>query len=240
MLGSPDAPSRILALGAHPDDIEFGCAGVLLAEAERGAHLFWAVATRGEAASNGTPELRTREAEQAAQLCGAQLRWLDLGPDAGLEDTSAGRLALAALIRELRPDLLLTPTLVADQHPDHWALARMTQAAVRLARYGGLAPLRELPAHQVRAVLTYGVTGAARPASGGELLFEVSGVVERWRQAMACHRSQLATRDYLEYQLELARLAGRECGVGYAVPLYPLQGVVLGGLSSVTGARHRF
>ncbi len=240
MPGSPNAPPSILALGAHPDDIEFGCAGVLLVEAERGARLFWGVATRGEAASNGTPEQRKREAEQAAELCGAELRWLDLGPDAGLQDTPAGRLALAGLIREVRPDLVLAPTLVADQHPDHWALARMAQAAVRLARYGGLGSLQERPAHQVRALLTYGVTGAARPTGGGELYFDVSAVVERWRQAMACHGSQLATRDYLEYQLELARLAGRECGATYAVPLYPVQGVLLQGLSSVTGARHRF
>ncbi|MFN2509733.1 MAG: PIG-L family deacetylase, partial [Chthoniobacterales bacterium] len=47
---------RILAIGAHPDDIEFGCGGILLGEAARGSEIFLCVCSRGESSSNGTPD----------------------------------------------------------------------------------------------------------------------------------------------------------------------------------------
>ena len=51
-------PCRILAVGAHPDDVEFACGGVLLTEAARGSELFLCVCSRGESGTNGTPEER--------------------------------------------------------------------------------------------------------------------------------------------------------------------------------------
>ena len=110
---------RILAVGAHPDDVEFGCGGVLLAEAARASEISLCVCSRGEAGSNGTPDEREAEARQAAKMLGATIEFLELGGDAHLEISSANNIAIARQIRVARPDVLLAPVPAPGQHPDH-------------------------------------------------------------------------------------------------------------------------
>jgi hypothetical protein len=78
-------PAPLLALGAHPDDVEFGCGAVLVQAARAGRPVHVVVCTRGEAASHGTPAVRAREARRAAARMGASFEFLILGRDAGLE-----------------------------------------------------------------------------------------------------------------------------------------------------------
>ncbi len=59
---------KLLAVGAHPDDVEFGCAPVLIEEARRGHQVRILVTSKGEAASSGTPEERAEEARAAAEI----------------------------------------------------------------------------------------------------------------------------------------------------------------------------
>ncbi len=142
-------PPRVLAVGAHPDDIEFGCGGVLLAEAARGSEILLCLCSRGEAASNGTPAEREAEARAAAKLLGASIEFLEMGGDCGLEASSANALILARRIRTLQPTILLAPTRTPNQHPDHIAVGQLCENAARLARYGGLEALRDLAPHRV-------------------------------------------------------------------------------------------
>ncbi len=72
---------KILAIGAHPDDIEFGCAPVLLKEIKKGNHVDLLVLSRGEAGSSGTPDQREQESRKAARLMGAAIKFLDFGGD---------------------------------------------------------------------------------------------------------------------------------------------------------------
>src|SRR4051812_29212490 len=97
---------RILAIGAHPDDLEFACGGILLAEAARGSEIFLCVCSRGESGTNGTPEERQAEARAAADLLGAKVEFLDLGGDAHIESTRPNAFAIARQLRLVRPDLL--------------------------------------------------------------------------------------------------------------------------------------
>ena len=90
---------RILAVGAHPDDIEFAVGGILLAEAARGSEIFLCVCSRGEAGTNGTPDQREAEARAAAKMVGAEIVFLDFGGDSHLEPSNANGLALARHIR---------------------------------------------------------------------------------------------------------------------------------------------
>src|SRR5271168_2339096 len=87
--------SPLLAFGAHPDDIEFGCGGIIAREtrAGRGAHLV--VCSRGESASSGTPVRRVAEARKAAAILGATLEFVLLDGDASLEVTPAHALKFA-------------------------------------------------------------------------------------------------------------------------------------------------
>ena len=66
---------RILAVGAHPDDVEFGCAPILIQEARAGHEVRILVTSKGEAASAGTPEERAQEAREAAKIIGARDRF---------------------------------------------------------------------------------------------------------------------------------------------------------------------
>ncbi len=232
----------LLVFGAHPDDIEFGCGAIVAAETRAGRRAHFVVCSRGESASNGTPAVRTREARRAATLLGATLEFADLGGDAHFEVTSAHALQLAAIIRRIRPELVLATSTVENQHPDHAKLGRLVRDAARIARYGGVKELRRLPAHAIGQMFFYAVTPEAEPADLGRVLVDVSepAVMAAWTGAMAAHASQMKTRNHLELQLTRARLAGLRAGVEHALPLFPADPVVVGTLAQLGRAARRF
>jgi len=214
--------SKILAVGAHPDDIEFGCGGVLLAEGARGHKIVLAVCSRGEASSNGTPAEREAESRAAAAMLDATLRFFSLGGDAHIEASVANALTIARCIRSVRPDIVLAPTTFPDQHPDHAAVGAVCRDALRLARYGGVAELRDLPPHGIRHFFAYAITpGAEPPRPCPAVHVDISDEFTRWVQLMECHKTQLQTRQYIELQTARARLLGVEAGVDHAQALFP-------------------
>ncbi len=238
---SPDGP-LLLAFGAHPDDIEFGCGAVIARETQAGHAAHFVVCSRGESGTHGTPAKRTREAEKAAKLLGASIEFAELGGDAHLEPTVAHTLQLAAIIRRVRPRLVLAPTIVENQHPDHVALGRMVRDAARLARYGGVAELKALSPHAIGQLWFYAVSFDAEPADRSSVLMDVSAptVVAAWTAAMRAHASQAKTRRYVEQQLRRAQLHGGRCGVSHAVPLFPNDAVVCESLATFGRAARQF
>ncbi|MGZ5021922.1 MAG: PIG-L deacetylase family protein [Chthoniobacterales bacterium] len=228
-------PERILAIGAHPDDIEFACGGVLLAEATRGCEIFLCVCSRGESGTNGTPEEREAEARRAADLLGAKIEFLDLGGDAHIESTRQNAFALARRIRSVQPDILLSSVTSADQHPDHHVVGLLARDAVRLARYGGIAELRDLMPHAVAQHLQYAVTPSADPR-GAKIRIDISAHFTKWIELMECHRTQLRTRNYIELQKARAHLLGVEAGVDYAQALFAPDDFLVESLAEIPGA----
>jgi len=227
----------ILAVGAHPDDIEFGCGALLLKEIDRGNLVFMLVLTKGEAGSNGTPEERLRESQKAARLMGAELEFIDLGGDAHLECKPANAIAIATHIRQQKPSIVLAPLDHKNQHPDHWKAGRLTSEAARLARYGGLAELREWPVHRIGHLYYYAITGlGSQPGENmaASLVVDISEEHERWNELMKCHQSQLKTLDYLELQNTRARLLGIEIGTEYAMRLFTEDPVRVAALSELS------
>jgi len=132
---------NILAVGAHPDDIEFGCAHTLIKEARKGNRIRMLVLSRGEAGSNGTPQSREAEAREAARKIGADIEFLNFGGDCHIEQTASNALRIAAEIRKFQPSVVLAPHTGENQHPDHPVVGRLTRDDCRLARYGGLEEL---------------------------------------------------------------------------------------------------
>jgi LmbE family N-acetylglucosaminyl deacetylase len=232
----------ILAFGAHPDDLEFGCGGVIAAEGQAGRRIHFVVCSRGEAASNGSPAQRTRETRRAAALLGATVEFVNLGGDAHFAARPDHAIKLAGIIRRVRPAVVLAPSVVENQHPDHVQLGRMVRDASRLARYGGLRELRRLKPHAIDQLFFYAVTPEAEPAGLGRVLVDISppAVVAAWTAAMEAHASQMKTRNYVELQLTRARLNGLRAGVGHAQPLFPADALVVESLAALGRGARRY
>jgi len=239
---SPPSPKALLAFGAHPDDIEFGCGGGVACETLAGRSAHFVVCSRGESATHGTAAQRTKETQTAAKLLGATIEFIDLGGDAHFAAGVASALKLAAVIRRVRPQIVLAPTPVENQHPDHAVLGRLVRDAARLARYGGIKELGALPAHAIGHLLFYAVTLEGEPADRPPLFIDLSApnVMETWGKAMAAHASQAQTRNYIEFQLNRAALNGKRCGVDFAMPLFPNDPLVLASLTQLGRAARHF
>ncbi len=238
---SPSEPGPLLVIGAHPDDIEFGVGGVVVAESRRGRGVHLVVCSRGESGTHGTAAGRTIEAENAAAQMGATLEFLDLGGDANIENTRAGARQIAAIIRRLQPEILLTLTTEENQHPDHPAVGRMTRDAARLARFGGVAELRDRPPHKIAQLLYFAVTPSAIPPHISPVLFRLDAEdVRVWQDAMQAHASQMQTRDYVSLQVARAQQTGLICGAEYAIALYPNDPLVFGALADLRGSSREF
>jgi len=235
-----DAHAAIVAFGAHPDDIEFGCGGVIAKETRAGRAAHFVICSRGEAASHGTSVQRGIEANRSASLLGARLECIELDGDSHLEVRVAHAIELAGIIRRVRPGIVLAPSLVGNQHPDHPRLGQLVRDACRLARYGGVKELRRAPPHAIEQLFYYAVTPEAEPSDITPVLIDVSAppVLKAWTSAMQAHASQAAARNYVELQLTRARLRGLRAGCGYAVALFPNDPLVLDSLAAIgRGAR---
>jgi bacillithiol biosynthesis deacetylase BshB1 len=196
-----DPPLDLLAFGAHPDDVELCCGGLLAASAARGYRTGIVDLTRGELGSSGTPELRASEAARAAEILGLAVRenlglpdgWID--PGAGHDLDPAARAAQAplarvvAVIRRLRPAMVLYPW-THERHPDHEAASALVGRALFYAgvkKFPGGPAAPALPAHHVREALQYPMRYELPPS----FIVDISAVVERKAAAIAAYASQL-------------------------------------------------
>jgi LmbE family N-acetylglucosaminyl deacetylase len=230
----------LLAFGAHPDDLEFACGAVVAKEVLLGRPVHFVICSRGEAGSHGTPKQRVAEAKKSAKLLGASLEFIELDGDAHLEIKLAHAIKLARIVRRMKPGIVLSPSVVENQHPDHWRLGCLVRDAVRLARYGGVKELRNEAPHAIQQLLFYAVTPEAEPWDVTPVLIDVSGseIVAAWTAAMQMHSSQTVARAYVELQLTRARANGLRAGVDHAIALFPCNPFLLDSLVPLSrGAR---
>src|SRR5262252_4212029 len=109
----------VLAIAAHPDDVELTCGGTLLKMAQKGYKTGILDLTAGEMGTRGTPETRAKEAAAAAKVLQVVFRG-NLGiPDSDVQPNRENKLKLAQKIRELRPRTVILPYWEA-RHPDHY------------------------------------------------------------------------------------------------------------------------
>lgn len=200
----------ILAFGPHPDDVEFGCGGILAKAVAQGHSVMIIDLTIGEKATNGNPTLRRAEGEAAALSIGAKRSFFDF-KDSEILDTYAGRLKLVAAIREHQPKLVLAPMWKGERnHPDHIACGLMARYACRYARFSKILP--DIPTYRPNGILHY------LPHAGQEadFIIDISDHVEAWKRMMDCHRSQMLTMPYAEMALKNAANYGAMIGRPYA------------------------
>lgn len=238
----PNKLTPLLAFGAHPDDIEFGCGGVIAKETRTGRPAHFVICSQGESATHGTSQQRKSEAKKSAAILGASVEFIELDGDAHLEIRVAHAIKLAKIIRRHRPGIVLAPSLVQNQHPDHYRLGQLIRDAARLARYAGIKELRSLPARNIDQLFFYAISPEGEPTDITPILIDVSApeIITAWTSAMKSHASQMRARDYVELQLTRARLRGLAAGVSHAIALFPNDPLVFDSLSQITRSARRF
>lgn len=235
------AVRRALAIGAHPDDVELQAGGTLAAWAGRGVHVELACITAGEkgsAAPAADPseaslaELQARqaelagvrraEAEAAARALGAAVPVHFLGAvDGELEVTMAMRLAVARLVRVVRPDVVLghDPWRRFLLHPDHRAAGLLTVDGVVAARDPLYAPelaVEGLAAHRPHTVLLFGTDAP-------DELVEVTATIGAKLASLRAHASQISDHADLERRVRTWNAAiGADAGLQYAEAFHTL------------------
>jgi bacillithiol biosynthesis deacetylase BshB1 len=173
----------ILAIAAHPDDVEQTCGGTLFRMAEAGYRTAIVDLTAGEMGTRGSPEIRMAEAEDAARILRVSKRENMRFPDARLENTMAGRMTLAAKIRELRPRTVILPYWEA-RHPDHYNASGIGFEACFLAGLRKLDPYTE--PHRPYKVIYASQYANVAPT----FVVDISGQFERRMESLFAYRSQ--------------------------------------------------
>ena len=190
-----NSASVILAVGAHPDDIELGCGGTLYKAIQKGKKVIAVFLTRGEKSGNG--EMRTKESINALHVLGVDdVHFLDF-PDAGIPGSPEAVDALEKFAVEYKPNLALTHT-INDIHQDHRQVGWLSISAFR----------------NVPKLLAY-ETPRVRPGSFSPTFFvDITGAVDKKWEALKCHVSQRKKR-YLAYEstVNLASFRGNQAGV---------------------------
>ena len=121
----------LLAIAAHPDDVELTCGGTVLKMAQEGYRTGILDLTKGETGTRGTPEIRLREAAHAAKILRVSVR-RNLGlPDARLEMREDYKMAIAEVIRELQPKTVILPYW-EGRHPDHYNAAKLGLSLIHI------------------------------------------------------------------------------------------------------------
>lgn len=175
----------ILAIAAHRDDVELTCGGALLRSADQGHRTAILDLTEGEMGTRGSAALREREAQAAARVLGVVARENLRLPDAGIVNTPETRLALARVIRRLRPRLVLAPAR-EGRHPDHHVSSQLVRDACFLAGLRKLDPDSE--PHRPLKVLH--ALAYREEAIKPTFVVDISEQFERKMEAVQCYASQ--------------------------------------------------
>mgnify|MGYP000176551193 FL=1 len=216
----------ILAFGVHPDDVELGCAGTIMAAIDQGKKVGIVDLTRGELGTRGTPTTRTQEAAAAAKIMGVDVREnLDMA-DGFFANDEAHQRKIIALIRKYQPDIILA-NAPEDRHPDHGRSAKLVSDAAFLSGlrkietiHDGVAQNAWRPAYTFHYIQDRFI----QPS----FVIDITAYMERKIEAVLAYGTQFNSADtsepqtyisspqFLETVKARALMLGKRIGVGYA------------------------
>jgi len=235
---------RILACGAHPDDVEIACGATLALAARQGHDTVILDLTRGEMGSNGDPELRAAEAAEAGRILDVGERHQAGLPDGHLNARDEGqRRAAVEWLRRLRPELLIIPAR-ENRHPDHDQAHLLMKEAVFLA---GLARFEaEGEPARPRAVYETMERRIFRP----DFVVDVSSLRDLKDDALRAYRSQFIRESgasptlindpaFLEAIRARDRYFGELAGCAWAEPFRALELLRLANLDCLLPAERK-
>ena len=230
----------VLAIGAHPDDVDLGVGGTLLLLADQGYSVRILDLTRGEAASRGTEAERMQEADEAAELLEVDDRYNAELPDGQLENSTEQQRRVIPFIRALKPTVILCHRK-SDRHPDHRIASDLVRDANFFAGVTSIATDEE----PYRAPYVYYYNPYFDDDAAPDMVVDVSAYFEDKIKALESYRSQLFNPGYDGPDTLVSSEAfwdaietraaywGSRIGVEYGEPLYtdgPLPVTILPGL----------
>jgi bacillithiol biosynthesis deacetylase BshB1 len=212
----------ILAIAAHPDDVEQTCGGTLLRMAEAGYTTGIIDLTAGDMGTRGSPEIRVEESHAAAAVLRVSHRENLHFPDARLENTMAGRMTLAHRIRELRPQTVILPYWTG-RHPDHYRASELGYEACFLA---GLKKIDQYTEpHRPHKIIYSSIYANVTPS----FVVDISRWFEKRMESLFAYKSQYGSvkegetlfpneTEIRERLASIARFYGNLIGVKYGEP----------------------
>jgi len=188
----------VLAFGAHPDDVEMTAGGLLCRLVDSGLGVGIIDLTRGELGTRGTPEIRTQEAQVAAEIIGARLRkCLDM-PDGDVANTPEARLKVIRALREHRPSLIVIPYRECE-HPDHANAGKLVRDA---AYFSGL---KKIDTGQERFQPSRVIHYMTRTRFEPTFIVPIDDYFERKMEAVRAHASQFYRPDAAEDETRISQ-----------------------------------
>ena len=224
----------ILAIGAHPDDVEMSCGATIAKEIAAGKVVGILDLTRGDLGTRGSAEIRSKEAKEAARVLGVKVRE-NLGlSDGFFQNTKEAQLAVIRMIRKYRPEVVLC-NAVEDRHIDHGKGSKLSSDACFLSGLRRIETELDGESQQAwrpRHVYHYIQWKELEP----DFVVDVSGYMDKKLDAVFAYRSQFydensnepetpissknATESLRYRNRNLGRLIGTEYGEGFTVERY--------------------
>ena len=216
----------VLAIGAHPDDVELGCGGTISKMIAEGKTVAILDLTKGELGTRGTSETRAKEAENAAKILGVKLRENLEMPDGFLENTKEYQIKIVRAIRKYQPEIVFA-NAIDDRHPDHAKAAKLISDACFLSGLRKIETSQEGNLQEVwrpKYIFNYIQWKEITP----DFVIDVSDYQEQKVKACMAYESQfydpnskepitpIATKDFLESLKYRAQNLGRLSGVAFA------------------------
>ncbi|MGB7841678.1 MAG: bacillithiol biosynthesis deacetylase BshB1 [Salinimicrobium sp.] len=216
----------ILAIGAHPDDVELGCSGTLAKEIARGKKVGILDLTRGELGTRGSAEIRDKEAKEAARILGVRVRENLEFSDGFFVNNVAHQLEIIKIIRKYKPEIVLC-NAIEDRHIDHGKGAQLVADSCFLS---GLKKIETIHNGQAQGewrpkhVFHYIQWKNLEP----DVVVDVSGFMDKKMEAVEAYSSQffdqnskepetpISSSNFLDSINYRARDLGRLIGVEHA------------------------
>ena len=216
----------VLAIGAHPDDVELGCGGTISKMIAEGKTVAILDLTKGELGTRGTSETRAKEAENAAKILGVKLRENLEMPDGFLENTKEYQIKIVRAIRKYQPEIVFA-NAIDDRHPDHAKAAKLVSDACFLSGLRKIETSQEGNLQEVwrpKYIFNYIQWKEITP----DFVMDISDYQEQKVKSCMAYESQfydpnskepvtpIATKDFLESLTYRAQNLGRLSGVAFA------------------------
>ncbi len=216
---------HILAIAAHPDDIELSCAGTLIKHAQAGQSIGIVDLTMGELGTRGSAELRLKEAQEAAVVMGVKVRENARMADAFFKNDEEHQRKLITYIRHYRPEIIIA-NAIADRHPDHGRGGRLIADACFYAGLRKIETERDGVSQQPwrpRKVYHMIQDRHMEPS----FIVDISATFEQKMAAIRCYKSQfhdpqsgepityIATEHFLDQIRYRDAVVGKRIGVQY-------------------------